>query len=418
MFEVLEDRTLLAGPSVYTVTDTTDNPNDAGSLRAIVNTANNDPNPAGSIIQFNPTDFSGAHTITLGSPLTLSETPGPEVIEGPGSLFLVGSGPRNVLTISGGCRPGVHQHDERQHLGTDDLGGSATTSGGGVSNSGTLTLTDCIVTGNSVNGAAGSTFEGGGIYSKGSLTVTDCTITGNSVNDGGGTARYGGGGIGSTGPLTVTGCTVTDNSVIGTGGKNYGGGIDSTGLSKLAGCTITGNSVNGSNENYGGGVDSEGPLTVTDCVITGNSNTSGDGGGIFNKASMTLEGCTVAHNLILGGTGGGIANDSSMTMDECAVIDNTVTSGIGGGIINTNTLTVADTAITGNSVICSDCNRCYRPWRSVRRRGCEACGVFSGLDIDAVGGTIGRAQEAGDALLHAVLVALQHVHAAVALFET
>ena len=79
------NRTLLAGPSVYTVTDTTDNPNDAGSLRAIVNTANNDPNPAGSIIQFNPTDFSGAHTITLGSPLTLSETPGPEVIEGPGA---------------------------------------------------------------------------------------------------------------------------------------------------------------------------------------------------------------------------------------------------------------------------------------------------------------------------------------------
>ena len=44
-------------------------------------------------------------------------------------------------------------------------------------------------------------------------------------------------------------------------------------------------------------------------------------------------------------------------------------------------------------------------------------GVFGGFDIDAVGRAGRRAQETGDALLQAVLVALQHVDAAIALLQ-
>src|SRR5579875_527617 len=47
----------------------------------------------------------------------------------------------------------------------------------------------------------------------------------------------------------------------------------------------------------------------------------------------------------------------------------------------------------------------------------DLIGVFGGFDIDAVGGTSGSAEEAGDALFHAVFVALQDVGAAIALFE-
>src|SRR5581483_4680916 len=43
--------------------------------------------------------------------------------------------------------------------------------------------------------------------------------------------------------------------------------------------------------------------------------------------------------------------------------------------------------------------------------------VFCGLDVDAVGGAGGRAQEAGDAFLEAVLIALQLMLAAVAFLE-
>src|SRR5580704_5170275 len=44
-------------------------------------------------------------------------------------------------------------------------------------------------------------------------------------------------------------------------------------------------------------------------------------------------------------------------------------------------------------------------------------GVVGGFDVDAIGGTVGGAQEAGHAFLEAVFVALQHVSAAEAGFE-
>ena len=44
-------------------------------------------------------------------------------------------------------------------------------------------------------------------------------------------------------------------------------------------------------------------------------------------------------------------------------------------------------------------------------------GVFGGLDVDAVGGAGGGAEEAGDTLFQAVLVALELVLAAEALLE-
>ncbi len=44
-------------------------------------------------------------------------------------------------------------------------------------------------------------------------------------------------------------------------------------------------------------------------------------------------------------------------------------------------------------------------------------GVVGSLDIDAVRGTVGGAEKAGDALLEAVFVALQHVRAAEAGFD-
>ena len=45
------------------------------------------------------------------------------------------------------------------------------------------------------------------------------------------------------------------------------------------------------------------------------------------------------------------------------------------------------------------------------------CGVLGRLDVNAVRGASGRAQEAGDAFLQSVLVALQDVHAAKTLLE-
>ena len=55
----------------------------------------------------------------------------------------------------------------------------AAENGGGIANSGTLTVTSSTLNGNAVGGFGGS--RGGGIANSGTLTVTDSTISGNSV---------------------------------------------------------------------------------------------------------------------------------------------------------------------------------------------------------------------------------------------
>ncbi len=88
--EALEIRRLLTGvPTTYTVDLTSDTgastSSVAGDLRYCIEQANANSNTAGSVIDFSPTVFAAQQTITLNSSLTLSETAGPEVIDGPGS---------------------------------------------------------------------------------------------------------------------------------------------------------------------------------------------------------------------------------------------------------------------------------------------------------------------------------------------
>ena len=57
--------------------------------------------------------------------------------------------------------------------------------GGGVANSGTVTMTNSTITGNSAS------FDGGGVVNSGTLTMTNSTIAGNSTGFlGGGGGRW------------------------------------------------------------------------------------------------------------------------------------------------------------------------------------------------------------------------------------
>jgi len=76
-------------------------------------------------------------------------------------------------------------------------------SGGGIYDTGTLTVTGCTISGNSAIAAGdGSGFaEGGAIITYGTLTVIDSTISGNPVaggGDGGGVFVAGSTGMGSS----------------------------------------------------------------------------------------------------------------------------------------------------------------------------------------------------------------------------
>src|SRR5262249_30560137 len=90
-------------PTVYTVnaiTDTGAGSGTTGDLRYCITQADANPNTFGSVIQFDPTVFGTAQTITLSSTLILSETAGPEVIDGPGAKLVTVSGNNSVGVFS------------------------------------------------------------------------------------------------------------------------------------------------------------------------------------------------------------------------------------------------------------------------------------------------------------------------------
>jgi len=90
-----------------------------------------------------------------------------------------------------------------------------TITGGGIRNSGTLTLANAAVSGGSIQYS-----HGGGIYnSGGTLTLTNTTVAGNSAKQGGG--------IFNNGTLTLTNSTISGNSA------DHSGGIFNNGSNTL-----------------------------------------------------------------------------------------------------------------------------------------------------------------------------------------
>jgi hypothetical protein len=393
--EGLEDRRLLSGPTVYTINLTTDNgPTSAGSgsgttgdLRYVINQANADPNPAGSLIEFDPTVFAAAQTITLSSSLgtlDLTESAGPEMIQGPGASLAAISGGNaiGVLQIGGGVTATV----SNVTIENGSAPGPSYT-GGGILSSGALAISDCTLSGNS----AASAGDGGAIFNSGALTVTGCTFSANS-------AGLGGGAIFGSGPTTIsnsafsgnsaqlgggflnfgTGSLVQDSTFSGNSASDEGGGIDNAygTIQAIVGCTLSGNSQGSGNiSNRGGGGianSSSGTIAlISGCTLTGNTalgpgagicNTSRSqgssaydnakitlindctfsGDGIFNSATITaVNGCTLSRNseAAIFNTGG------SMALTACTLSEN-AGSQPGGGILNDNSGTMTLTACT------------------------------------------------------------------------
>ena len=227
------------------------------SLRLAVKLANID---GAGTITFAPTVFAAPQTIALtDGPLELSETSGLLSIDGPAAGLTIDAEGQNIFfnnlfqvylgvtaALSGLTLTG----------GSNSLGSSG--HGGGVYNIGTITLTDCTISGNSASpGFPNSKGFGGGLYNEGTATLIDCTISGNS-------AAYGGG-IFNLSTVTLTDCTISGNSATGSGG-----GLWNDGTATLTDCTISGNSAS-----HGGGVIlASGPdsrTTIVDTIVAGNS---------------------------------------------------------------------------------------------------------------------------------------------------
>ena len=199
-------------------------------------------------------------------------------------------------------------------------------------------------------------YNGGGIYDGGTLTVSNCTVSGNTA---GGSA----GGICSAGTLTVTDSTIDGNA----SQEGDGGGIEvnTDAMATITGCTIQGNSALPSSPgqpSVGGGVanDSGSTMIIIDSIIggdqAGQANKSvTDGGGVYNGGQCTLliTGSTVEGNMVTGsgGNGGGIQNDTDgkLTVTDSTIAGNSAT-GLGGGLQSSGTAAiVTNCTIAGNS---------------------------------------------------------------------
>ncbi len=259
------------------------NTNDSGtgSLRAAVTAA--DTETLADI------GFSVTGTITLSS-ASLSPFIGQVDIIGPGAGSLTVSGGNSstvgdVFTVDAGATVWLS--------GLTIANGDNTSSGGGgISNSGTLTISNSAITSNT------TTSFGGGINSNGTLTVSDSTISGNS-------AVLGGGGILNAGPLTVIGSTFFNNSE----NTDGGGAIFVDGATTINDSTFAGNIASAPVNGGAGGaiIVGGGALAVNNSIFTGNmTEGGGSGAGIYNNA-----GTVSANNNLFSG------NLSAFTESDC-----------------------------------------------------------------------------------------------------
>jgi hypothetical protein len=262
--------------------------------------------PEGANITFDTSTFIGPTTISLtNGTLTV---PANTTLTGP--TFYGGANLLNLVTIDGGGNTSVQTFGDFAVTGTGAAiknfvitGGYPVWNngnplpGGGIANSGSLTLTNCEITGN------GSIMSAGGIYNTGTLTVIGSTIDNNL-------AAYNGPGNGAgidnenNGTLTIVNSTIADNSAL----SGFGGGIYlGSGTLTMTNSTVSSNL--GARHN---GIDNEGSgaVTLANSIVSGNvgvffndivGNYTDNGGNIIGTANGNL--ISSANSLKLGALG-------------------------------------------------------------------------------------------------------------------
>ncbi|HEX9221662.1 MAG TPA: right-handed parallel beta-helix repeat-containing protein, partial [Gemmatimonadaceae bacterium] len=308
-----------AAATTWTVTSYGDDPDDASTLRGALHAAHD-----GDTIDL--TSLTGAIVLTYGAAQVLRELP----INA--SITIRGPGP-DKLAIDGNKFSTVF------HV----FGVTVTISG--------LTIRNGVGT---VDGAVGLGF-GGGIRNSGALTLTDCTISGNSA-DGGGAAIFNLPGK----TVAIDNCTLSNNTAVAIGEYDTVGGAiwnSSNDLSdpslRVSGTvTVTNSTIANNSANGGAGIYNEGTLVVSDTTVSGNTATAGFedlgvGGGIINDlfGSVTLTNVTVSNNSAEGlyGYGGGL-----VTSNVATVTGSTFSGNSPEAINNDTTLTLTNSTIWGN----------------------------------------------------------------------
>ena len=307
-----------AGAADLTVTNTNDS--GPGSLRQAIAAAQ--PNDT---ITFAP-EVSGTILLTSGE-LVISKS---VIIAGPSadSLTISGNNASRVITITSSVNVTIS--------GLTIANGYTPDNGGGIYNSGFLTLTNDVVNNNAAGHIDFLFYRygyGGGLFSFGTVV-----LTGSEIHDNVGYA--GGGGIESIGVLTVTNSQLYNNA------GQFGGGLFSVrGAATLIDSMLYSNTAT---LGIGGGLTNAGTMSMTNDLIFGNAADS-TGGGVTNYGFLTASASSFYDNISSYG-GSGLYNQGTLTLLTSAVYRNTSPK-VGGGILNDGTLTLTDSAVYGNTAL-------------------------------------------------------------------
>jgi hypothetical protein len=206
------------------------------------------------------------------------------------SLTILGSSAPTTIIDGGGVNTVVKISNSAARVTLSQLTirhGNAQ-NGGGIYNSGTLTINHCVVSGNRAGSSQHLPAAGGGIYSAGILTINNCVVSGNIAS--GGIGGGAGGGIVGGSVLTINNSTISGNS----DGLGRSGGIAPGNATTINNSTISGN-------RYGGIGGSLGLTTINNTTISGNSD------GCLHSCNLgQIEGnATLQNSIVANSVGGG-----------------------------------------------------------------------------------------------------------------
>jgi hypothetical protein len=318
----------------------------AGTI-TVVNT--NDSGP-GSLRQA-LVDANDGDTITFAVTGTIGLTSGELLVDkdvtisgpGAGNLAVDGNAKSRVFHTSTGATVAISGLTIRNGVVT---GNYPDGSGAGIYNDhATITVNDCVISGNSATSGAGiynDAYNPGDNGDNAVLTVNNSILSDNASSGGGG-------GIYSDvfhrgqADLTVNNSTFTRNSAGESGGgiRNSSFDVPTMASVLLNNTTLSGNSA----ANDGGGIFNYGVgkgyvvVTVSNSTLTGNSSTHG--GGVSNFAFIGFAVLEISNSTLSSNSaqlGGGMYNEADNFGNPQADIENSTFSGNsadhGGGIYN------------------------------------------------------------------------------------
>ena len=316
-----------------TITVTNTNDSGPGSLRQALRDAHD-----GDTINFTVT---GTITLTSGG-LPINKNiaisgPGADQlsIDGNEALLVFGIFPDKTAAISGltirNAQAGIWNEQGTLTLSNCTISGNSQV---GLFNDGMLTVNNCVVSANS----------GGGISNgHGILTVTHCEVSGNSY-----------GIYNDHGESSVNNCIVSSNHDGGVFNNGTSGGPNDH-IFGIAPLTIADSIIN---DNSGPGVDNNsGAVTIVNSTISGNTGGGSDvGGGVYTylgggktPGSLTVINSTISGNFASSAGGGIGCGFSGLTVINSTISGNSA-GAYGGGIANGNLgLMIVNSTVSGNS---------------------------------------------------------------------